>query len=242
MLKEELDAGRPILYSANDPSAGGHAFICDGYNSNGYFHFNLGWYGTCDGWYASTSLRMVHRDGDQLNFSSGHEIVYKLEPPTYCIIAAENVDANTDMLILGEYLAAVANNVTLRTSYNNVNLMFTLTDANGNQVGNSNSINVSKNSFTQGSNIEGTLKLPTTLESGTYDVQFNYYTTNANALTTINRAEGKLVVVGHVAKFNGTFNVSDVTTLINYILNSYPSEVTLNVNDVTTLIRYILNQ
>ena len=81
MIKTELDAGRPILYSASDPSAGGHAFICDGYNSDGYFHFNLGWYGTCDGWYLSTSLRMVHRDGDQLNFSSYHEMLIGVEPP-----------------------------------------------------------------------------------------------------------------------------------------------------------------
>ena len=81
MMKEELDAGRPILYSASDPSAGGHAFICDGYNSSGYFHFNYGWYGTCDGWYLSTSLRMTHREGDQLNFSSGHEMLIGIEPP-----------------------------------------------------------------------------------------------------------------------------------------------------------------
>lgn len=81
MIKEELDAGRPILYSASDPSEGGHAFICDGYNSDGYFHFNLGWYGTCDGWYLSTSLRMTHRSGDELNFSSSHEMLIGIEPP-----------------------------------------------------------------------------------------------------------------------------------------------------------------
>ena len=81
MMKEELDAGRPILYSASDPSEGGHAFICDGYNSDGYFHFNMGWYGTCDGWYLSTSLKMTHRSGDQLNFSSSHEMLIGIEPP-----------------------------------------------------------------------------------------------------------------------------------------------------------------
>ena len=81
LIKEELDAGRPILYSASDPSEGGHAFICDGYNAQGYFHFNLGWYGTCDGWYLTTSLRMVHREGDELNFSTGHEMLIGIEPP-----------------------------------------------------------------------------------------------------------------------------------------------------------------
>ena len=81
MIKTELDAGRPILYAANDPSAGGHAFICDGYNADGKFHFNFGWYGTCDGWYVSTALNMTHRDGDYLRFNSGHEMLIGVEPP-----------------------------------------------------------------------------------------------------------------------------------------------------------------
>lgn len=81
MIKTELDAGRPILYSANDPSAGGHAFICDGYNSDGKFHFNYGWYGTCDGWYVSTALNMTHRSGEYLQFNSGHEMLIGVQPP-----------------------------------------------------------------------------------------------------------------------------------------------------------------
>ena len=82
MIKAEIDAGRPILYSASDTNGGGgHAFICDGYNSDGKFHFNMGWYGTCDGWYASTALNMTHRDGDYLKFNSGHEMITGIEPP-----------------------------------------------------------------------------------------------------------------------------------------------------------------
>ena len=46
ILKTELDAKRPILYSG-----GGHAFICDGYNSNDYLHFNWGWSGMYDGYF-----------------------------------------------------------------------------------------------------------------------------------------------------------------------------------------------
>lgn len=82
MIKTELNAGRPILYSANDINGGGgHAFICDGYKSDGTFHFNMGWYGTCDGWYVSTALNMTHRDGDELKFNSSHQMITGLEPP-----------------------------------------------------------------------------------------------------------------------------------------------------------------
>ncbi len=242
MIKTDLDAGRPILYSADDPQNGGHAFICDGYNSNGYFHFNLGWYGTCDGWYVTTTLSMVHREGDQLNFSTGHEMITGIEPPAYCIVNADNVDAQNGLLILGEDLALVANNVTMRTNYNNVNMNFSLIDANGNNVANSNAVNVSKNSFVQGNSINGVLRLPTSLEPGNYHVQFNYYTTDANILHPVVTSEAQLVVVGNVAKFNAPFDVTDVTTLISYVLNDSNNEVTLDITDVTNLISFVLNQ
>ncbi len=54
-IKNELDAGRPVLYSghpsADSDSVNGHELVCDGYTSDGYFHFNYGWGGLRDGWY-----------------------------------------------------------------------------------------------------------------------------------------------------------------------------------------------
>jgi hypothetical protein len=37
-------------------TGGGHAFICDGYDINGMFHFNLGWDGYGDGYYPLTGV------------------------------------------------------------------------------------------------------------------------------------------------------------------------------------------
>ena len=55
MLKQELDNARPIFYSGQ--GTGGHAFICDGYDNNGNFHFNWGWSGSYnDGYYALDAL------------------------------------------------------------------------------------------------------------------------------------------------------------------------------------------
>ena len=240
MLKTELDAGRPMLYSANDPSAGGHAFICDGYNSDGLFHFNLGWYGTCDGWYATTALNMVHRDGDELKFSSGHEIITNLQPPTYCRIGVDALDANNDLLIVGEdMLSAQALNVTFRTTYNYINLMFSLTDDQGNRVANGNAVNLSPSTFEQGSNVTATVNLPSTLEPGTYNLSLNYYYSNANQLNAIDsEASGQLLVVGHLAKYNAPFGIADVTAVIDEILLGESS--ILGIADVTELIDYIL--
>lgn len=55
LLRAELDQSRPILYTGRD-SESGHAFVCDGYNNNGMFHFNWGWGGYCDGYYTLGAL------------------------------------------------------------------------------------------------------------------------------------------------------------------------------------------
>ena len=55
MLKADLDLNRPIYYSGSG-SGGGHAFVCDGYNSSNYFHFNWGWGGYCDAYYTINNL------------------------------------------------------------------------------------------------------------------------------------------------------------------------------------------
>lgn len=55
LVYSELAAGRPLYYSGSS-SRGGHAFVCDGYSSNEYFHFNWGWGGYQDGYYRLTAL------------------------------------------------------------------------------------------------------------------------------------------------------------------------------------------
>ncbi|MDO4511066.1 MAG: C10 family peptidase [Bacteroidales bacterium] len=55
LLRDELDAGRPVYYSGQ-ANTGGHAFVCDGYDKEGYFHFNWGWGGNSDGYFMITML------------------------------------------------------------------------------------------------------------------------------------------------------------------------------------------
>ena len=54
LLKTELDNHRPMLYRGVS-SQGGHCFICDGYDSSNKFHFNWGWGGSSNGFYAITA-------------------------------------------------------------------------------------------------------------------------------------------------------------------------------------------
>ncbi len=68
MLKAELDAQRPIYYSGdNDNGNSGHSFVCDGYDNNNLFHFNWGWGGYLDGYFAIGSLEPGGDDYNNYN-------------------------------------------------------------------------------------------------------------------------------------------------------------------------------
>jgi hypothetical protein len=45
----------PVIYDGRSIE-GGHSFVCDGYDGNGYFHFNWGWGGMSDGYYVLDAL------------------------------------------------------------------------------------------------------------------------------------------------------------------------------------------
>lgn len=55
ILYAELEAGRPVLYSGRNSSAG-HAFVIDGFSNPGYFHLNWGWGGSSNGYFRLTAL------------------------------------------------------------------------------------------------------------------------------------------------------------------------------------------
>ena len=50
-IKACLDLYRPVHYSGQG-SEGGHAFVCDGYDDDDLLHFNWGWGGSSDGFFA----------------------------------------------------------------------------------------------------------------------------------------------------------------------------------------------
>ena len=68
-----LDEGMPLYYSGQDDSgAGGHAFVCDGYDENNYFHFNWGWSGRDDAWCPIGALNTTRYAFNTLNGFTGH--------------------------------------------------------------------------------------------------------------------------------------------------------------------------
>lgn len=55
-LMESFDRSVPVYYSGFDDDGGGHAFVCDGYDENGLFHFNYGWGGSGDGYFTTEAM------------------------------------------------------------------------------------------------------------------------------------------------------------------------------------------
>jgi hypothetical protein len=58
VFKTEVQAGRPSQLRIQDPSAGGHSVVVDGYRDSPSetVHINMGWSGYYDGWYTPDSF------------------------------------------------------------------------------------------------------------------------------------------------------------------------------------------
>lgn len=78
MMKNELDHLRPIFYTGEGNSSI-HAFVCDGYDSQGYFHINWGWGGYADGYFLLSNL---NPDMENYNSSQSAIINVEIEPQT----------------------------------------------------------------------------------------------------------------------------------------------------------------
>ena len=74
LLRADLDSLLPIYYSGF--GSGGHAFVCDGYRmSDEKFHFNWGWSGSGNGWYAIGAL-----NPGGSNFNQDNAAVLHIKP------------------------------------------------------------------------------------------------------------------------------------------------------------------
>jgi len=76
LLKANLDAKHPMIYSGSDGFEGGHAWNCDGYDASDNFHMNWGWGGYANGYYATSNLVAAGS-----TFNSNQGVVRNIYPP-----------------------------------------------------------------------------------------------------------------------------------------------------------------
>lgn len=111
MIYADLAKGLPVLY-AGQGTAGGHQFICDGYSSDGYFHFNWGWGGMSNGYFLLTALNpaALGVGGGAGGFNSGQQIALGVQPPvagskpTYMMYCTEAFTPLSQEVAAGELL------------------------------------------------------------------------------------------------------------------------------------------
>ena len=81
ILRNELSMGRPILYASQ--GSGSHIFVCDGYKSENYFHFNWGWGGMYDCWFHTSALTPGSH-----NYNLNHLAIINIKPATPWLIGS----------------------------------------------------------------------------------------------------------------------------------------------------------
>lgn len=83
MVYDQVKNVGPVIYDGDSPD-GGHAFVVDGYDGNGYFHVNWGWGGKCNGYYLLTALNPSEQGtgGSFGGFNSDQGMVYDIQKPT----------------------------------------------------------------------------------------------------------------------------------------------------------------
>ncbi len=119
LLKKELDANRPLIYAGHG-NAGGHCFICDGYDSENYFRFNWGWGGNANGYFLVANLA----PDATMAFTSGQTVIVDLTPDK------EGTTVHCDNLVL--IASAASNGLQISTDQIVQNVPFTASAAFGN--------------------------------------------------------------------------------------------------------------
>ena len=128
-----LDEFLPLYYSGSDDSgAGGHAFVCDGYDENDYFHFNWGWSGRDNAWCPIGALNTTRYAFNQMNGFTGHIIpqgdIYYSRPDSVAdMLAVEkaSMDAvrlswtNPTLTVDGSDLTSITS-VTIRRNFEEI--------------------------------------------------------------------------------------------------------------------------
>ncbi len=77
ILYKEMEASRPVVFCGTVLGGGGHCFVIDGYDGNGFFHVNWGWDGMSDGYFLISVLDPGSTSGIGASSSAGGYAAYQ---------------------------------------------------------------------------------------------------------------------------------------------------------------------
>lgn len=110
LLISSFDRGIPVVYAGAD-SEGGHAFNCDGYNNQRYFHFNWGWSGSYNNYYQIDALNTgngTFNQNQRVVFDMVPDYVYDAMVPAIESLETTVADASTHTVNISFTVPAVS--------------------------------------------------------------------------------------------------------------------------------------
>ena len=81
IINGELSSNRPVIHTGAS-NQGGHAFVVDGCNSNGYYHVNWGWNGMSNGYFVLTDLTPTNQGigSSEGGYNLRQGLIYNIMP------------------------------------------------------------------------------------------------------------------------------------------------------------------
>ena len=96
---KEIDEDRPVILNGTNPKGGGHAFICDGYTTDGAYHINWGWGGGSNGYFLLSTL---DDDYDGFGYSTNQGAITGIQIENGSAVATESYPILMKMYYSGE--------------------------------------------------------------------------------------------------------------------------------------------
>ena len=225
IIDAELLAARPILHAGFTPKGGGHAFVLDGCNSSGYYHFNWGWGGSSNGYFVITdlspSLQGIGSSEGGYNLDQG--IAIGIQPDKGNAVAYSThlgtFTCSTESVALGNYASFTWKNYRIMmTQIESMKAYFGigLYDTDGNyvkQLTNSSMSGLKPGYYYLSRTWSATI--PTGLSEGTYYIRPNYapYGTSEYKLMDVSQSTNQYIqmtVTGDSAIFSTPDNTPNL--------------------------------
>ena len=231
LLKTELSAARPVLYRGATNDAG-HLFVCDGYDSNGLFHFNWGWSGASNGYYQISALDPDNQGiGSSVGgYNGGQGIVTGVQKPTtssvpvYLMYTSQALIASADSVTRSSSFSVTAKNtynMGVNTFVGSVGIALYTTSGTFIQLLTSSKTSLA--TYYGWSTLLQNATLPTSIANGNYRIYYVYKATADNSWQIV---RGKI----------GTPNYLNVTVKPLYVCFKTPTDVypSLTLNSLST--------
>ena len=146
LIFNELNNARPVIYSGFTQN-GGHTFVLDGYNADGYFHFNWGWSSHSNGYFLITALnpRDQGTGSYEGGYNSSQSIVINAFPDKGGAAPSNYLEITLDRFVPSQNEVALGQSLPINrygmigTGYGtgdsvNITTAYVLTDLNNNIV------------------------------------------------------------------------------------------------------------